>query len=287
MDSVVCGNHFGRLAICQVPAPARPDRVPAQRRPTNPDRGPVGTPRHHADHDRSTHRPAPYRARAGFPDSGRRRCCGRKLRACAGSSVVFEPASGSPRADRRRWPHPPSRSRRACGGRAGGRLAAVPGDLSWWNGIRHPRQRPHHRCVPAARRQLEIRRSGHPAQRVRGHSSTPTVSTAAVAVRFGLPAAPATLVCRVQRSVSSVGPANDPFALPPEAGRPRKWAIQRRRLLLPIRQRRYCLSWRMPRASYCLSWRMPRAFFPGSMIQAAQAKPMSAMPSSVFSPGMS
>jgi hypothetical protein len=38
---------------------------------------------------------------------------------------------------------------------------------------------------------------------------------------------------------------------------------------------------------YSLIWRMPRAFFPGSMTQAAQAKPMSAMPSSVFSPGMS
>jgi hypothetical protein len=38
---------------------------------------------------------------------------------------------------------------------------------------------------------------------------------------------------------------------------------------------------------YSLSWRMPRAFVPGSVIQAAQAKPMSAMPSSVFSPGVS
>ena len=38
---------------------------------------------------------------------------------------------------------------------------------------------------------------------------------------------------------------------------------------------------------YSLSWRMPRAFFPGSMIQAAQAKPISAMPSSVLSPGRS
>jgi hypothetical protein len=38
---------------------------------------------------------------------------------------------------------------------------------------------------------------------------------------------------------------------------------------------------------YSLIWRMPRAFVPGSMIQAAQAKPMSAMPSSVFSPGVS
>ncbi len=36
---------------------------------------------------------------------------------------------------------------------------------------------------------------------------------------------------------------------------------------------------------YSLIWRMPRAFVPGSMIHAAQAKPMSAMPSSVFSPG--
>jgi hypothetical protein len=38
---------------------------------------------------------------------------------------------------------------------------------------------------------------------------------------------------------------------------------------------------------YSLSWRMLRAFLPGSMIQAAQAKPMSAMPSSVLSPGRS
>jgi len=38
---------------------------------------------------------------------------------------------------------------------------------------------------------------------------------------------------------------------------------------------------------YSLIWRMPRAFVAGSMIQAAQAKPMSAMPSSVFSPGVS
>jgi hypothetical protein len=38
---------------------------------------------------------------------------------------------------------------------------------------------------------------------------------------------------------------------------------------------------------YSLIWRMPRALVAGSMIQAAQAKPMSAMPSSVFSPGVS
>ncbi len=38
---------------------------------------------------------------------------------------------------------------------------------------------------------------------------------------------------------------------------------------------------------YSLIWRMPRAFVPGSMIQAARAKPMSAMPSSVFSPVVS
>jgi hypothetical protein len=37
---------------------------------------------------------------------------------------------------------------------------------------------------------------------------------------------------------------------------------------------------------YSLSGRMPRAFLPGSMIQAAQAEPMSAMPSSVLSPGI-
>ncbi len=38
---------------------------------------------------------------------------------------------------------------------------------------------------------------------------------------------------------------------------------------------------------YFLIWRMPRALVAGSMIQAAQAKPMSAMPSSVLSPGVS
>jgi hypothetical protein len=38
---------------------------------------------------------------------------------------------------------------------------------------------------------------------------------------------------------------------------------------------------------YSLIWRMPRVFIAGSMIQAAQAKPMSAMPSSVLSPGVS
>jgi hypothetical protein len=38
---------------------------------------------------------------------------------------------------------------------------------------------------------------------------------------------------------------------------------------------------------YSLVWRMPRTFVAGSMIQAAQAKPMSAMPSLVFSPGVS
>src|SRR6266851_1112364 len=45
-----------------------------------------------------------------------------------------------------------------------------------------------------------------------------------------------------------------------------------------------------PRSSlgyFSLIWRMPRAFMPGSMIQAARAKPMSAIPSSVFSPGVS
>jgi hypothetical protein len=44
-----------------------------------------------------------------------------------------------------------------------------------------------------------------------------------------------------------------------------------------------------PRSSvgYSLIWRMPRALVAGSMIQAAQAKPMSAMPSSVLSPGVS
>ena len=36
-----------------------------------------------------------------------------------------------------------------------------------------------------------------------------------------------------------------------------------------------------------LSWRMPRAFLPGSMIQAAHANPMSAIPSSVLRPGRS
>ena len=38
---------------------------------------------------------------------------------------------------------------------------------------------------------------------------------------------------------------------------------------------------------YFLIWRMPRALVAGSMIQAAQAKPMSAMPSSVLSHGVS
>lgn len=150
MDSVVCGNDTRRLAVRPGAASPRPNRFPSQWRPTNRDLGAVGTSRHHAHHDRGTNGSAAYGAGPGLSDPRGHCDRGGQLRACRRSGVVCEPASRSARKDRRRWPGSTCRGRGACGSAAQGSLAAVSGDLPWWNRVRHTRGRPHHRRVPVA-----------------------------------------------------------------------------------------------------------------------------------------